>query len=123
MKRILAIALGLCILPVGCQKTINAPTQPPAPGYSSSGDQTAGQTLAAIAAFAHYESTVNYPALTPAQQSVEKPYLKSLIDAVNLANITYLAFHNGTQTLAQAQAAISAASIAQNALVANKGVK
>lgn len=95
---------------------------PLAPGYSSPADQTLGQALAAVTAFRDQEK-INYAGLSATKQAAEKPYLNSLIDATNVANTTYVAFHSGTATLAQAQSALTAAQNAQTALAANKGVK
>jgi uncharacterized lipoprotein NlpE involved in copper resistance len=119
MKRVLAsIVLAGSLLGCANQK----PVQAPAPGYTSTTDQTLGQSLAAVNAFVQQEK-VNYASLSPSQQSVEKPYLNTLIDATNIANATYVAFHQGSATLQQAQTAFNTAENAQQALTANKGVK
>lgn len=115
---LLSIFLTLPI--VGCHST--TATTPPAalaPGYSSQADQTLGQSLAAITAFRDQEK-INYAGLSVTMQAQEKPYLNSLIDATNVANATYVAFHSGTATLAQAQSAMTAAQNAQTALTSNK---
>lgn len=117
---VLFLALPLMF---GCVKTTSTTTPIAlAPGYSSQADQTIGQALAAVTAFRDQEK-INYAGLSPSQQAVERPYLNSLIDASNLANTTYIAFHSGTATLAQAQSALTAAQNAQTALAASKGVK
>jgi hypothetical protein len=134
MKRILtALALSASLMTpiIGC-KTNTAPAPPLAPGYLTPADQTLGQSLRAATAFRDSEES-NYncdataaaaqTCLSAAQKAVEKPYLNSLIDAVNLANAAYTAYHSGSQTFAQAQAAYNTAQQAQTALTANKGVK
>jgi hypothetical protein len=130
MKRLLIITAtllaGLCIgaLTVGCAKTASTTTPPAAlaPGYSSQADETLGKSLAAVNAFVTQEK-VNYAALPAAQQATEKPYLNKLIDATDLANTAYVAFHANTQTLAQAQSAYNAAQTAQTTLQAAVGVQ
>ena len=124
MKRLLSLlALGLAVgWMTGCPATVNAPTPPPAPGYSSQADQTLGQSLAAIDAFVTQEKA-NYAVMSVNLQAAEKPYLNNLISAVNVANQLYLAFHAGTATLTQAQTAFATAQSAQTALEANKGIK
>lgn len=119
MKRILlAVALAL---PLGCQPA-NSPTPPVAPGYSSVTDQQVGESLAAINAFVNQEKT-NYATLPDAQQAKEKPALNALITATNVANASYVAFHQGTKTMAQAQADLASAQQAQSGLAAVKGVQ
>lgn len=115
---------SLILLPssiIAC-RTATSPTPPLAPGYLNSADQTLGQSLAAVNAFVTQEKA-NYAQLTPAQQATEKPYLNTLIDATAAADMAYTAYHQGSQTLAQAQTAYNQAQTAQNALSANKGVK
>lgn len=127
----------LLILPLmfGCVKTSSTTTPIAlAPGYTSQADQTLGQSLAAVTAFRDQEK-LRYtcqstdqlagkaPCLTDAQKATEKPYLNSLIEATNLANVTYVAFHSGTSTLAQAQSALAAAQNAQAGLLSSQGVK
>jgi hypothetical protein len=106
------------LVPIGCQPA-SAPAPPLAPGYSSPADQTLGQSLAAIVAFTNQEKA-NFAALPIAKQDAERPYLNALIVAVNTADQVYLAFHAGTQSLAQAQAALSKAQTAQTQLVTVK---
>lgn len=124
MKKILALTLCLCMAPIlGCPSaTTTTPTAALAPGYSSQVDQTLGQTLGALSAFVTNEKR-NYNELSVERQAPEKPYLNTLIEAVNVANATYLAFHQGTTTLAQAQTELLKAETAQSALVAQKGIK
>lgn len=113
-----ALVVGLAL---GCNTAKVAP-QPLAPGYSSPADQTLGQSLAAVSAFTQTEK-VNYSQLPVDAQAKEKPYLNALITAVNIADASYAAFHQGTATLAQAQADYNKAASAQSALITAKGVK
>lgn len=114
----LTIALATIASPVsGCKAPTT--TQPLAPGYLNSQDETLGASLAALNAFVNQE-TVNYASLTPALQAKEKTYLNTLIMATNAANTAYTAYHAGTQTEAQASTAINAAQTAQTTLVAQK---
>lgn len=122
MKKIL-LALALCLPMTGCGAAKS--TTPPAalaPGYTSTADQTLGESLAAVNAFVKQE-IINYAALPAAQQATEKTALNSLVSATNLANTAYVAFHAGTQTLAAAQSALTSAQNAQAALAAAKGVQ
>ncbi len=116
------LSLALLALP-GC-KTAASTTAPQtlAPGYLNPADQTMGETLAALNGFAQQEKA-NYAGATPAIQAAEKTPLNSFILAVNLADAAYTAYHAGTQTQAQATAAIQAAQAAQTTLVATQGVK
>lgn len=115
--------LPLALVLIGCPSATS--TTPPtalAPGYSSPADQTLGQSLAALNGFVNQEK-INYAALSPALAAAEKPYLNTLIDATTVANAAYLAFHQGTQTLAQAQASFITAQTAQSNLAAQKGIR
>lgn len=127
---LLSIFLALPLL--GCPSATS--TTPPvalAPGYLNSQDQTLGQALAAVNGFRASEGG-NYncdtaaaaanTCLTTTQKAAEKAPLNSFIQVVNLANVAYTAYHAGTQTLAQAQAAEQAAESAQRTLAAAKGV-
>lgn len=118
MKIFATIALVLC---VGCN-TVNAPTPPLAPGYSSQADQIAGQTLASLHDFVA-TAVADYDKLTPTQQATEKPLLNNLVNVVNGADSIYTAYHAGTQTLANAQSAIQSAQAAQANFLAAGGVK
>lgn len=115
--------LVFCIALCGCGAVKS--TTPPAalaPGYLSLADQTLGESLKAVKDFAAQE-TVNYNALPAAAQVKEKTYLNTLITSINVADAAYVGFHEGTQTLAQAQAALTQAQNAQSGLVSAKGVK
>jgi len=117
MKRSL-IALALCLpLLFGCKTATT--TQPLAPGYLNSADQTLGASLAALNAFVNQEK-VNYAALPLAQQASEKTLLNDLITATNLANAAYTSYHAGTGTESAAQTALGQAQTAQATLVTAK---
>lgn len=123
-KFLLPIALACLALPLaGCLKATST-TAPAAlaPGYANGDDQILGQALAGVNAFVSQEK-INYARLTAAQQAPEKAPLNALIDAVDVANTAYAAYHAGSQTLAQAQAAEKSAEAAQTKLAAQKGGK
>lgn|ERR1039458_2404255 len=133
MKRTMNLALLLCLaLPLAGCPAATAPTPPTAPGYQNIDDQKLGRALAAVNGFRKSEEG-NYncdtaalaadTCLTSAQKTVEKPYLNDFINAVNLANTAYTAYHAGTQTLAQAQVAEKSAETSQASLATAKGVK
>jgi hypothetical protein len=114
-----ALCLILLLPLAGCP---TSPTPPLAPGYSNSADQQLGQDLAAVVGFTDQEK-INYATLPATQQAAEKSYLNTLINSVNAANAAYNAFHQGTQTLIQAQQALATAQNAQAAVQQVKGVK
>lgn len=118
-RLVLLIGLAICCFgPSACKPTASNP-QTLAPGYLNSQDQTMGTALAALNAFANQEK-VNFAALPPDKQAVERPYLNDLIAAVNLADQAYTNYHGSTMTAAQAQNAINAAQQSQAKLVAQK---
>src|ERR1035437_4302653 len=110
MKRRFLIASILSLsmlLPLGCA-TATSPTPPLAPGYYNPQDQTMGQVLAAANGYYNriQRDTV---AGTFFPSPTEKSILNGVEAALSIANTTYLAYHNGTATEAQAQTAINAA--------------
>lgn len=115
MKKLLAV-LALSIAMAGCAKP-NSPTPPLAPGYQNTSDQTMGQTLAAANAFYNRIQT-DSAAGTVTLSAAEKTALNALATALNIANPTYLAFHNGTATQAAAQSAINDVTAKQQAVQA-----
>lgn len=122
MKRYLAaLTVAACLTGCGAVKTVALPATL-APGYSNSADQELGQSLAGVTGFRDQE-VKNYATLAPALQAKEKTYLNTLIDAVNVANTAYVAYHAGFQTLAQAQDAYNKAQVAQSSFTTNVGVK
>lgn len=98
---------------VGCG-AVNSTTPPAAlaPGYSSIDDQNLGSTLAAADQFYNkLQSDQKAGNFTPT--AVEVTALNALQTALTVANPIYLAYHNGTGTLASAQAAVGKVSTAQ----------
>lgn len=121
MRYLCTFLLAMGIL--GCQPaTSTTPPQALAPGYTSQADQTIGQSLAALHAFVQ-QATQDYAKLTPAQQATEKDVLNGLVAATNAADSMYLAFHAGSATLQQAQAALANAQTNQAAYTKAMGVK
>lgn len=119
MKRHLSpLALAVLILSLaGCNATSTTPPAALAPGYNNITDQTVGQTLAAMHALVQ-KATADYIHLTPAQQQMEKTVLNNFVLAVNTADSIYIAYHNNTATMLQAQAAVTDAQTAQAAYTA-----
>ena len=120
MKRMFAVILILPLMLAGCAQG-TAPTPPLAPGYTNQADKTMGQTLAAADAF-YRRIQQDSAAGTVALSAQEKTVLNDLGVALNIANVSYLAYHNGTQTQAQAQDAINQVTAKQTAAEA-LGVK
>lgn len=134
-----AILACFLVLLAGCA-TATAPTPAVAPGYFSPADQKMGQTLGAIDAYYHtvqcetkmlnWSVPLKQCVADPAIISVivlspaEKTVMNDLGIGLNVANASYLAFHqNPTPTTqAQAQANIDAAWAKQNA-AQSMGVK
>ena len=113
MKKFL---LPLVLLLAGCHAATS--TTPPvalAPGFSSQADQTVDQILVGARVFyVSIQDSVNAQTYTPTPAA-----LKALNDfgvALNTAETVYLAYHNGTATLAQAQAAAATVSTQQTAV-------
>lgn len=115
------LTLALVIGSIGCG-AVNSPTPPLAPGYASQADQTFGQTLSALHAFAQ-QAQIDYNRLTVAQQTPVKQPLNNFIAAVNAADSVYLAFHQGQATQAQVQSALTIAQTNQNSYASAAGVK
>jgi len=134
MKRILSIALCLCMVPIfGCQTATS--TTPPAvlaPGYINAADQQMGQILSGARTFystiqcetkaMNWSQTnqqcVADPAITSPMTltSTEKTAFNDFGVSLNAANTVYLAYHNGTATQAAAQAAVNTVQQKQQAL-------
>lgn len=111
MKRILsALILSAAFLaPTGC-KTASTTTPPAAlaPGALNTFDQQAYQTLAAAHAFVATASA-KASTLTPAQTQA----LNMMIQAVNVAQTVYIAYHSGTETQGNVQNELNSVSTAQ----------
>jgi hypothetical protein len=103
MKRIL-LALPLLLI-LGCHAATS--TTPPAalaPGFSSQADQTLDQILVGAHGFyTSIQGSVNAGTYTPSPTTLTA--LNDFGTVLNTADTVYLAYHNGTATLAQAQAA------------------
>lgn len=104
MKRLLVL-LALC-LPLAACKPSN-PTTPAqlAPGYQNSADQQMGEILAGAHAFynrVQQDSAGGGLQLSPTEKTAFNAFGVSL----NAAQTVYLAYHAGTATQAQAQAAV-----------------
>lgn len=121
-KVIIALSFGCALGVAAGMFTGCAKATAPAPGYITSTDQSVGQDLAAVTAFRDQEK-INYAGKSASAQATEKPYLNTLIDAVNLANTAYIAYHSGSGTLAQVQSAVTSAQSAQATLLSSQGVK
>lgn len=112
MKKVLTSLLLSCALVLGtssCAKT--TATTPPAalaPGALNTFDQIAYQTLAGAHAFVATASA-NAATLTAAQKSA----LNVMINAVNVAQVAYISYHNGNETQAAVQVALNAVASAQ----------
>jgi hypothetical protein len=114
-KQIAILALCLPLMFAGC-RTVST-TQPLAPGYMNSADQTMGQTLAASHAF--YQSIQQDSAAGKIVLSAqEKTALNDFAVALNVAQTAYLAYHGGTVTQAQAQAAVNSSTAKQTTVQA-----
>ena len=104
------LVLLCCLLPMGCTST--APPPPVAPGYLNSTDQQLGSTIAAADAFYNkLQSDQAAGTFKPTAQEVTA--LNALQQALTVANPAYLAYHNGSGTLAAAQNAVNQVSLAQ----------
>lgn len=119
MKRYLAVIL-LCVSFAGCKTATT--TQPLAPGYTSQADQTIGQSLAAARGYyVQVQADVASGKYKPS--ATETKAYNSFAASLNVAEVAYLAFHNGTGTLAAAQTATNQVATQQTALQATVGVK
>lgn len=122
MKRIGVGLLALAMLSGCARMKLNTASQALAPGYKDAADQSLGEALAALNGFAHQEKA-NYANASAAVRAVEKTPLNDFLAAVDVANASYVAFHAGSQTEAQVNAAIGQALTAQSTLIATQGVK
>ena len=116
MKKALAlIALSASLMLTGCPQPNSTPNPALlAPGYLSQADQTMGQTLAAANAFYNRIQQDSAAGKITLSQP-EKTAMNALGLSLNIANGTYLSYHNGTATAAQAQSAIDTVSQKQQA--------
>ena len=113
MKKVLTSLLLSCALVLGassCAKNASTTTPPAAlaPGALNTFDQIAYQTLVGAHAFVATASA-NAATLTTAQKSA----LNVMINAVNVAQVAYISYHNGNETQAAVQMALAAVANAQ----------
>ena len=116
MKRLALSLMAFCLRGplAGCPST-TASTPPLAPGYLNTADQQMGEILAGAHSFyttIQQESAAGTLVLTPTQKTAFNDFGVAL----NSAQTVYLAYHAGTATQAQAQAAIDAVQTKQAAL-------
>lgn len=109
MKRILSpallfLALAMALTSSGCKTSATAP--PLAPGYNNPADQQMGSILAGARALYEKIRTDSASGATTLSQA-EKDAFNRLGVSINLAEQIYLAYHAGTATQAQAQAAVN----------------
>lgn len=111
---------SMLLLPIGCIHQVTAPI----PGSTSSFDSTAYQTLRTAHDIAQSFSTQacsnngNQPGCFNPKPA-EKLAINQFIADLNIADVTYAAYHGGTQTQAAAQAAINKVTSDQASLPAN----
>lgn len=124
MKKMALLSTFLALpLIFGCAAATS--TTPPtalAPRYTSAADQAAGQTLAAAHALVS-KAVTDYTSLTPAQQATVKGPLNAFVTAVNTADSIYIAFHAGTATITQVNAAVTQVTSTQTAYTTASGVQ
>ena len=114
MKRIILTLALVSMLPFAGCKTAST-TQPLAPGYHNAADQQMGSILSAARNFYNSiksQSEAGTLTLTPAVKTAFNDFSISL----NAADSVYLAYHGGTATQAQAQAAVNQVQSKQAAL-------
>ena len=113
MKRLL-IVLALLIPLTGCPSSTTNPAAL-APGYLNAADQQMGQILAGARSF-YVSIQQQSQAGTMTLSATEKQAFNTFGVTLNAAESVYLAYHNGTATQAQAQAAVNQVQQQQNAL-------
>lgn len=122
MKNIL-LSLALCLPIIGCGAVQS--TTPPAalaPGFSSQADQVMDQVLVGAKKFyTDIQAQIVAGTYTPA--ATEKASLNTFASALNTAQVVYIAFHAGTATQAQAQAAVDTVTTQQTSLQNTIGAK
>lgn len=120
-KLILLLALIVPMATVGCKPvTNNQPAQTLAPGYVNAADQSMGEILAAAHGF-YTKIQADVAAGTYTPSATEKTALNNFSQALNSAQVAYLAFHNGVGSQAAAQTAVNQVQAQQTALQAQIG--
>lgn len=111
---LLLLVVFFWIAPTGCKPTTTTPAQL-APGYQNAQDQQMGEILAGAHNFyTSIQSQVQAGTLT--MGATIKASFNDFATALNAAQTVYLAYHNGTATQAQAQAAVNTVQSKQAAL-------
>lgn len=114
MKRFTILCLLSAAMLAGCKPYTTA-APPLAPGYENQADQTMGSVLAGARAF--FASIQQQSASGQVTLSAtEKQAFNTFGVSLNAADSIYLAYHNGTATQAQAQAAVDQVKAQQAAL-------
>lgn len=123
LRMLLPLLLLACLMPVsGCKEAnANTPATALAPGYLNQADQEMGEALAAAHAF-YARLAADAKAGTFVPSPTEKTAINSFGLALNVAQTTYIAYHNGQATLAQAQTDVNTMNAQQTAVQA-LGVK
>lgn len=116
LKRVAIVAVGLSIgWTIGCAQPKNVTPVTVAPGYLNAADQQMGEILSGAHAF--YQSIQQQ---TQAGTLTLGPTIKQDFNAfgvsLNAAQSVYLAYHAGSATQAQAQAAVTEVQTQQAAL-------
>ena len=115
--RVLALSACLMLPTVGCGIRATTPPAAVAPGYFDGDDQSIGEALAGANGFygrLQADSATTPPKFVPSPAEVTA--LNALSNSLNIANPVYKAYHSGTATKAQAQAAVADVTAKQNAL-------
>lgn len=117
MKTYVTAFLALALL-TGC-KTVTSPTAPQtlAPGYVNAADEAMGETLVGARQF---YVTIQADTLAGKYKPspAEKAALNNFALALNSAELIYKAYHAGSATSAQAQAAVDAVTVQQSTIQA-----
>jgi hypothetical protein len=110
-------------LTFGCKTTTTTtPTAALAPGFSSAADQTMDQVLVGAKKFyTDIQAQVIAGSYVPSE--AEKTALNTFASALNTAQVVYVAYHGGTATQAQAQAAVDTVTAQQTAIQNTIGAK
>jgi hypothetical protein len=121
-KLIMVCALGVSLSGCTPKSTSTTPPAALAPGFSSQADQTMDQVLVGGKQF-YTDIQAKVVAGTYVPAASEKAALNTFASALNTAQVVYIAFHAGTATQAQAQAAVDTVTAQQTALQNTIGAK
>ena len=115
MKRLAILALMALSLSA-CKTTTAANPTTLAPGYLNVADQTMGEALSAARNFyLKFETGVTTGTYT--ETTAEKAAFQQFSTDLNIAEAAYLGYHAGTQTQAQAQAAVTKVTSQQSTIL------